>query len=199
MKKSVTESKPPINQKQLKELLKLPPNVIRHLKDNSILKWTKVGRQHFFDEESVREFQQSFNIDDYVTIGECTKKLRKYDFYSDKLYNNFFYNRLKIYITVTKLIEGSSEIPNEYRLESVKFGVTEYISKSSFAKTLNWMRNINHKVNPKQKPFVFNNKVKKRKRQSIRKMKKITISKPIHPIDNLKQNQLEGMESNNLL
>jgi len=191
MKKSITEATKHINQKQLIERFKLPSNVIRHLKDKNILKWKKVGRQHFFDEESVKQFQQSFNIDDYLTVGECTEKLQKYDFYSSKLYKGFYFNCLKIYITVTKLIEGSSEIPNEYRLESVKFGVTEYISKKSFAKTLNWLRNYNHKVNPKQKKqFVLINKVKKHKRPSMGKMKNITIIKQTHPIENLKSNTL---------
>jgi len=152
MNKSIAEPKPQINQKQLKELLKLPPSVIRYLKDEEVLTWKIVGRQHFFDEESVRQFQQSFNRDDYLTVGECAKKLQRWDFYTFKVRGcNMFISNLKIYITVTKLIEGGDDIPNEYQLMGVKFGNTQYISKKSFAKTLSWLRNVNHKVNPKVK------------------------------------------------
>lgn len=166
-----------INQKQLRELLKLPPNVIRHLKDVNILKWKKVGRQHFFDEESIRQFQQTFNRDDYLTKGECVEKLRRYGFYSDKIYKGFYHNNINIYITVVKLIDGTDDIPNKFRLERIKFGVTEYISKHSFAVTLNWLRNYNHKVNPIRKPFVFDNtdvKSKKSKLKSMGKREKVT-------------------------
>jgi len=157
MKKSITKSKSPINQKQLEDRLKLPPNVIRHLKDENILKWNKIGRQHFFEEESIIQFKQTFDRDEYLTVGECKEKLDRWEFYSDKLYRNFYNNKLDIYITVTKLINGTRSIPTNHRLKTVRFGVTEYISRDSFAKTLNWLRNEDHKVNPKQKTFLPTN------------------------------------------
>ena len=185
MKKSITEHKTPINQKQLMEILKLPSNVIRHLKDKNVLKWKKAGRQHHFDEESIKLFQQTFNRDDYLTIGECKKKLDRWKFYSDKIYNNFYYNNLNIYITVIKMIEGTDDIPKEYRLERVQFGVTKYISKHSFARTLNWLRKLNHKVNPVIKiPVHSLTTIKKKstKRKGMGIMKVITTKPSTTPM-----------------
>lgn len=109
---------------------------------------------YVFDEKSVEQFRESFDVEDYLTVGECRGKLQKYEFYSDYLYNNFFYNDLWIYITVKKLIKGGHDIPDEYRLSVKKFGTTQYISRESFAKTLNWLRNVDHKVNPRRKEAI---------------------------------------------
>jgi|MGYP003964507721 hypothetical protein len=182
MKKSIHKLKSPINQKQLENLLRLPPNVIRHLKDKNILKWKKAGRQHFFEEESVIQFQKTFDRDDYLTVGECKEKLDRWEFYSDKLYNGFYHNKLEIYITVTKLINGTKKIPTKYRLKTIQFGVTQYIPIDSFAKTLNWLRNIYNRKNRKQKIFSPTNKnqskTTRRRRRSRGKQMRIDI-KPI--------------------
>ncbi len=182
MKKSISHSIRKINQKTLMEMLGLPSSVIRYLKSENILKCEKVGRQHFFDEESVKKFQQFFNRDDYLTVGECAKKLQRWKFYTFKIRGyNMFMSNLKIYITVTKLIEGGDDIPNEYQLRGEKFGNTQYIKKTSFAKTLNWLRNVNHKVNPTVKEdfkLLTNiSKKKKNKKRLIGKLKTIAPKK----------------------
>ena len=154
MKKCIEELNPIMNQTRLAELLKLPLNVIRFLRKENIIKSERVGMNYVFDEKSVEQFRESFDVEDYLTVGECRGKLQKYEFYSDYLYNNFFYNDLKIYITVKQLIKGGHDIPDEYRLSVKKFGTTQYISRESFAKTLNWLRNVDHKVNPRRKEAI---------------------------------------------
>jgi hypothetical protein len=151
MKKCIEELNPIMNQTRLAELLKLPLNVIRFLRKEKIIKSERVGMNYVFDEKSVEQFRESFDVEDYLTVGECKRKLQKYEFYSEYLYNNFFYNDLRIYITVKKLIKGGYDIPDEYRLSVKKFGTTQYISRKSFAKTLNWLRNVYHKLHPRQK------------------------------------------------
>ena len=154
MKKCIEELNPIMNQTRLAELLKLPLNVIRFLRKENIIKSERVEMNYVFDEKSVEQFRESFDVEDYLTVGECRGKLQKYEFYSDYLYNNFFYNDLWIYITVKKLIKGGHDIPDEYRLSVKKFGTTQYISRESFAKTLNWLRNVDHKVNPRRKEAI---------------------------------------------
>lgn len=150
MKKQIKKPKLQINQKELIERLKMPLNAIQSLKKNNTLKFEKVGRECFFDVESVEEFERSFNMKDYLTVSECKEKLDKWEFYS---YRNclvkIFSNKLFMYITVKKLINGGYKIPDEYRLSVKKFGVTQYISRKSFAKTLNWLRNVDHKIRPR--------------------------------------------------
>ena len=154
MKKCIEELNPIMNQTRLAELLKLPLNVIRFLRKEKIIKSEREEMNYVFDEKSVEQFRESFDVEDYLTVGECRGKLQKYEFYSDYLYNNFFYNDLKIYITVKQLIKGGHDIPDEYRLSVKKFGTTQYISRESFAKTLNWLRNVDHKVNPRRKEAI---------------------------------------------
>ena len=154
MKKCIEELNPIMNQTRLAELLKLPLNVIRFLRKQNVIKSERVGMNYVVDEKSVEQFRESFDVEDYLTVGECRGKLQKYEFYSDYLYNNFFYNDLWIYITVKKLIKGGHDIPDEYRLSVKKFGTTQYISRESFAKTLNWLRNVDHKVNPRRKEAI---------------------------------------------
>jgi DNA-binding transcriptional MerR regulator len=147
MKKCIEELNPIMNQTRLAELLKLPSNVIRFLREENIIKSERVEMNYVFDEKSVEQFRESFDVEDYLTVSECKRKLQKYKFYSEYLYSKFFHNDLRIYITVKKLIKGGYDIPDEYRLSVKKFGTTQYISRGSFAKTLNWLRNVDHNIN----------------------------------------------------
>ncbi len=147
MKKCIEELNPIMNQTRLAELLKLPLNVIRFLRKENIIKSERVEMNYVFDEKSVEQFRESFDVEDYLTVGECKRKLQKYEFYSEYLYSKFFHNDLRIYITVKQLINGGDDIPDEYRLSVKKFGTTQYISRESFAKTLNWLRNVDHNIN----------------------------------------------------
>lgn len=151
MNTQIKKPKLQINQKELIERLKIPLNAIQFLKSNNTLKSKKVGRERFFDVKSVEEFERSFNMEDYLTVSECKAKLEKLNFYTFKdRRRGIFVCNLRIYITVKRLIDGDggNEIPNEYRLDAKRFGVTKYISRKSFAKTLNWLRNVDHKVHP---------------------------------------------------
>ena len=154
MKKCIEELNPIMNQTRLAELLKLPLNVIRFLRKENIIKSERVEMNYVFDEKSVEQFRESFDVEDYLTVGECRGKLQKYEFYSEYLCSKYFHNDLWIYITVKKLIKGGYDIPDEYRLSVKKFGTTQYISRESFAKTLNWLRNVDHKVNPRRKEAI---------------------------------------------
>lgn len=151
MKKCIEELNPIMNQTRLAELLKLPLNVIRFLRKENIIKSERGEMNYVFDEKSVEQFRESFDVEDYLTVSECKRKLQKYKFYSEYLYSRFFHNDLRIYITVKKLIKGGYDIPDEYRLSVKKFGTTQYISRKSFAKTLNWLRNVDNKLHPRQK------------------------------------------------
>jgi hypothetical protein len=154
MKKCIEELNPIMNQTRLAELLKLPLNVIRFLRKEKIIKFERVGMNYVFDEKSVEQFRESFDVENYLTVSECKRKLQKYKFYSEYHCSRFFLNDLRIYITIKKLIKGGYDIPDEYRLSVKKFGTTQYISRESFAKTLNWLRNVDHKVNPRRKEAI---------------------------------------------
>ena len=139
-----------INQTQLGEMLKLPPNVVKYLKDENIISWKKDGKQTLFDETSIKEFQKTFNRDDYLTKRECSKKLNRWEFTSFRdSRRNIYFHPLRIYINTKTLINGSFDIPKEYQLKIKKFGDTKYVLRTSFAKTLNWLRKINNDLHPK--------------------------------------------------
>lgn len=139
-----------INQTQLGKMLKLPPNVVKYLKDENIISWKKDGKQTLFDETSIKEFQKTFNRDDYLTKRECSKKLNRWEFTSFRdSRRNIYFHPLRIYINTKTLINGSFDIPKEYQLKIKKFGDTKYVLRTSFAKTLNWLRKIKNNLHPK--------------------------------------------------
>jgi hypothetical protein len=147
----------PINQGDLKKILKLPPGVINHIRDNKIIKWKKVGRQIVFDKESVKKFQSSFDMRDYRTVRQCSKILQRCDYYpvkktfSKNPKNKGLYAcKLDKFITVIRLIVGSSEIPKEHCLEVRAFGNTKFISRNSLVKTLRWLKGIENEMHSRQ-------------------------------------------------
>lgn len=147
----------PINQRRLREMLNLSPSVIRHLKETNILQYSRVGTEDIFDETSVKAFMDGFNLNDYLTIGECKEILEKEDrgYYTYRMPNmKFYYFPLGFYITVKTLIKGNSDIPTEYRLQTKEFGKTIYICKKSFNKTLSWLDGIHRKLNPPKPTYV---------------------------------------------
>ncbi|WP_429082730.1 hypothetical protein [Aeromonas veronii] len=164
MKKNVSQ---PINQRRLRELTNLSPSVIRHLKETNILQYRRVGTEDIFDEQSVNRFMESFRISDYLTIGECRKKLDRWKFYTVRPeWRKIYVNPLGFYVTVIQLIRGGYGIPSEYLLTTTDFGKTKYISRTQFAHTLNWLRKVNHRVNPKQPPFVPTTPIVKKPKQN---------------------------------
>lgn len=139
-----------INQTELRKILNLPQKVISYIQNENIISWEKDGKQILFDENSITEFQKTFNRDDYLTERECSKKLNRWKFTSFRDgRRNIYFHPLHIYINTKTLINGSHDIPKKYQLKIKKFGNTKYVSKTSFAKTLNWLRNRKNKLYPK--------------------------------------------------
>jgi len=175
MKTTLTTSQP-LNQRRLREMLNLSPSVIRHLKETNQLKFKRIGTEDIFDESSVESFMESFKIEDYLTIGECRKVLVEREYYTERMPNMKFYRfPLDFYITVKTLIQGNSDIPEEYRLITKKFDKTQYVSKESFNKTLKWLDGIHRKLNPitTNNNVVFQPKPKTPKNKGLGGLKKI--------------------------
>jgi hypothetical protein len=183
MKTTVTTSQP-LNQRRLREMLNLPSYVIRHLKKTNQLKFKRVGTEDIFDEDSVNRFMESFRIEDYLTIGECRKVLVEREYYTERMPNMRFYRfPLDFYITVKTLIVGNSDIPKEYRLITEKFDKTQYVSKESFNRTLEWLDGIHRKLNPPQPTFtpISPPKPTKQKQRGLKGTKKIGLKKQPTP------------------
>lgn len=173
----------PINQRRLMDLLKLSPSVIRYLKDNNILRYKRVGTEDIFDEHSVNRFMESFKVDDYLTIGECRKVLVKREYYTIKWgWKKIYIHNLGFYITVKQLIRGGYGIPSQYRLTTKEFGKTQYISKESFKRTLDWLDEVNEQLHPKSDPnVVFQTKPKTPKKKGLGGLRKINTTKQQSP------------------
>lgn len=136
------------NQTQLSKRLKLPSNVITHLRDTKTIIWKKMGRSILFEETSIQQFEKTFNRDDYLTVSECKNIMDRWGFYSN-YEKGVYVNKLYFYIVVKTLINGSDDIPSEYTLDVKQFGTTKYISRKSLSKTLRWLNNLYKKNNPK--------------------------------------------------
>jgi hypothetical protein len=150
-----------LNQSQLKKELGLTDEAIDNIRELNIIRWSKSGKQIYFDRDAVEIFKKSFDIRDHLTISECAKKLKKYDLYSEPQSSGkkkkgggrkspkSYATSLgpDIYITVKTLIKGSNDtlqdgrkfLPDDYRLEVRELGKTIYIPRDSFAKTLKWL------------------------------------------------------------
>ena len=144
-----------INKTKLEELLDVPPSIIKYFIKQKILKFKKVGRENIYSKQSIKKLLLSFNRYDYLRNGEVVEKLRRWRFTSvwvvdkrAKRWDTYYANPLGIEINGTKLIKGGEGIPSKYLLSVRLIGKTKYITRTSFAKTLNWLRSINHKLNP---------------------------------------------------
>jgi hypothetical protein len=147
----------------------MPQSVIRHLRENNIISSTKDGASIVFDRESVEKFQKDFNRAEYIPKSECDKNLRKYvtrvkQPTKNKKTMGLHDHPVGIYLSGVKLINGSDEIPDEYRLDVREIGEAQYITKKSFAKTLNWLDSLYEKENPRKPPYVPMKTEKKRSR-----------------------------------
>ena len=114
----------------------MPPHVIRYLRDKELITSIKDGISTIFDRGSVEEFQKKFNRDDYLSKREFDKKIEPYVTFKEK---GFYISPVDIYVSGKKLITGSDEIPDEYRVEVKEFGTAQYITKKSLAKTIKWL------------------------------------------------------------
>lgn len=195
MNKTNTTNKP-INQRMLMKMLNLSSNSIRHLKETSQLKFKRVGTQDFFDEVSVKRFMDGFNRNDYLTVAECKEILEKHTYYS---FGRMYVNNLGLYVTVSALIKENPDIPSEYRLETRNFGNTQYISKKSFNKTLNWMHRLYNKEDSgyvwdgSKKKDPSNRKPNFNKKPDLPNESDTTPSVPLSEMKTQRQIQMESL------
>ncbi len=189
-----------LNQTQLKDELGITDEAIKAICKNNWIRWSKVGNKIYFDGESVKIFKRSFDIKDHLTISECAKKLKKWEYYSTpasagrktkkgrnkpKSYETRL--GMGIYITVQTLIDGSNDtlqdgrkfLPDEYRLEVRELGKTIYIPRKSFAKTLKWLWKP-YPDDPKEPEVVWKNvKPKRSGKKGIRGAKTLKTARKI--------------------
>jgi hypothetical protein len=187
----------------------MPPAVIRHLRNENIIKSEKDGVAIIFDKESIEEFQKDFNRSEYLTKSECDKKIRPFVTAVVQPTKNpktigINISPVGIYISGVKLITGSAEIPDEYRLHVREFGLAKYITRKSLAKTLNWLRNLYNKKNPRV-PYVdwantesnVKRSVKKRKMRLTKRITKSLeseVEKHKRWVEEMKRERKEGDE-----
>ena len=132
---------PLINQVTLSKRLGLSNSVIQYLKDTGVLKWENVRGKVYFSNSSIKKFQNSFNIKDYITIAEAKKTLEHHGFY-DEFYQKMSITKFGFSITVIQLIETDR---TEYKLESVKFGSTIFITKESMSLCIENLKKLEEK------------------------------------------------------
>lgn len=136
-----------INQTELGKILNLPQKVIKFIKDENIISWKKDGKQTLFDEISIKEFQKSFNRDDYIHSTECSKKLQKWGFNGMYISIDNKDEKVKLLVSIGNLYKETNYELNGKKLKYIKFDTTVYIERKSFSQTLNWLRNLNKKYN----------------------------------------------------
>lgn len=140
---------PLVNQSELSQRLKLPLSVIKYLRNTNVLKWMSLGRSIYFDNNFIEVFTQSFNVDDYFTVGECVSQLVELGYYDiyDPLMRGL-YKKLRFSITVKSLSNDVDNNLNGNTLKIVKFDKTEYISKVSMKNTVEYLQRIDNKLHP---------------------------------------------------
>jgi hypothetical protein len=148
---SKSDKKKKINQAEAEKMLRLSTSTISELVKEKVLKCRKIGGRNIYNKASIDRFLQTFNIDDYLIKDEIDKKLARWGFTSTRVVHwaNIYDDPLGFALNGKKLINGIDDIPPKYRLTIRLIGDRKYYTRASFAKALNWMRGINHKVNPK--------------------------------------------------
>jgi hypothetical protein len=148
---SKSDKKKKINQEETEKMLGLSESTIRELVKAKEIKCRSISGRNIYNKASIDRFLQTFNIDDYMLKNEIDKKLARWGFTSFRVVHwaNIYENPLGFELNGKKLINGIDEVPSKYQLSARTVGDRQYFSRSSFAKTLNWLRSINHKVNPK--------------------------------------------------
>ena len=130
-------------------MLRLTPDAIKHLRDSKRIEWKRVRGQVWFERESIEKFQKEFNRDDYLTKREMDKEIEPYVSFRGKEGWSVLIHPVDIHVSGIKLITGSDEIPDEYRVEFEEFGTTKYINKKSLAKTIKWLEKQYEEKYPK--------------------------------------------------
>jgi len=141
---------PLVNQTQLSKILELSTSVIKFLKDTEVLQWKKVQGRVYFSHSSIKKFQDTFDINDYLTISESKKILESYEFY-DNYYKRMSITKFDFSITVVQLMKTDK---SNYELDTVKFGSTVFITKKSMDRCIENLKELENQQNkPSTQPI----------------------------------------------
>ena len=132
---------PLINQQQVMEMLQLPYPVVICLREDKVLKSIKRDGKVYFSHSSIKKFQKSFNVKEYLSVSECKTMLEELGYY-DIYYKGITTYRFGFSTTIKNLINTDRE---EIKLETVQFASTTYISKKSMEKCLTYLKNLEQK------------------------------------------------------
>jgi len=141
---------PLLNQTQLSKILGLSNSVIKFLKGTDVLQWKKVQGRIYFSHSSIEKFQDTFDINDYLTISESKKILESYEFYDD-YYKRMSITKFDFSITVVRLMKTDK---SNYELDTVKFGSTVFITKKSMNRCIENLKELENQQNkPSTQPI----------------------------------------------
>ncbi len=129
---------PLINQQQVMKMLQLPYPIVTYLRDNNRLESIKKDGRVYFSHSSIKKFQKSFDVKDYLNVSQCKNMLEELNYY-DIYYKGTTTYRFGFSTTIKNLINTDRE---EIKLETVKFASTIYVSKKSMEKCLTYLKNL---------------------------------------------------------
>jgi len=123
--------------------------VIEYLRDTNTIKWEKVGKEIQFNETSIREFEKTFNRDDYLLSKECSKQLIEMGVYDMCLNNRSgVLSPLGFSVSMKSLKNDTDGIFKDKKLQYVEFGNSVFVLKKSFYKTKEWLQSEYDKKYP---------------------------------------------------
>lgn len=123
--------------------------MIEYLRDTNTIKWEKVGKEIQFNETSIREFEKTFNRDDYLLSKECSKQLIEMGVYDMCLNNRSgVLSPLGFSVSMKSLKNDTDGIFKDKKLQYVEFGNSVFVLKKSFYKTKEWLQSEYDKKYP---------------------------------------------------
>lgn len=142
--------------------------MIEYLRDTNTLKWEKVGKEIQFNETSIKEFERTFNRDDYLLSKECSKQLIEMGVYDMCLNNRSgVLSPLGFSVSMKSLKNDTDGIFKDKKLQYVKFGNSVFVLKKSFYKTKEWLQS----EYDKKYPQITNKQIEKFERKMSEKRK----------------------------
>lgn len=146
--------------------------MIEYLRDTNTIKWEKVGKEIQFNETSIREFEKTFNRDDYLLSKECSKQLNDIGVY-DKCINNRsgVLSPLGFSVSMKSLKNDTDGIFKDKKLQYVKFGNSVFVLKKSFYETKEWLQSEYDKKYPQITDEMTDEQIEEFKRKISEKRK----------------------------
>jgi len=138
LKKIHKDYLPLTNKTKVMEKLKLSESVVTFLHDNNQLHFKKINERLYVNHKSLKLFQNTFNIDNYITVSKCKEILESNGYY-DVFVNRMSITYFNFSITVTQMIKTDNR---NYSLDTIKFGSTVYISKKSMNKSISYLNKL---------------------------------------------------------